>query len=602
MARERASDRIPEEKRKLNRENLKKIYGIFKFMLPYRWYFFLGLLTLFLSSALVMSFPFITGKLVDAATGQSDWVLEDIDEIALSLIAILLIQSVFSYARVYLFAQVSERSMADIRKGLFSKLLSLPFAFFDRKRIGELFSRITNDVAFLKEALSLTLAEFFRQIATFLIGMSIILWESTQLTLVMVSVFPLIVIGALIFGRYIRRLSRSTQDQLANTNVVVEESLQAINVVKSYTNEDYEYRRYSNALEKVVGFALRTAKYRGAFFSFVVFGLFGAIVLVLWYGAGLVAAGEMTIGALTSFIIYTMFIGASVGGLGDLYGQLQKAIGSSERILEILDEPSEESNGSDKKEILKIRGEIEFKNVHFSYPSREQVEVLKDISINLQPGKRVALVGHSGAGKSTIIQLLLRFYHPNQGQIIVDGKDYLDFDLKAYRDHIGLVPQEIILFGGTIRENIAYGKPGASDEEIKDAAEKAQAWEFIKGFPEEWETVVGDRGIKLSGGQRQRVAIARAILRDPRILILDEATSSLDAASEHLVQLALDNLMQGRTTLIIAHRLGTIRKADQILVLKHGEIVEAGRHEELTSNVEGVYSNLIRMQTEGMIS
>ncbi len=600
MARERASDLVPEEKRNFNRENIRKILGIFKFMLPYRWYFFAGLTTLFLSSALVMSFPYITGKLVDAATGKASWVLEDIDEIALSLIGILVIQAFFSYARVYFFAQVSERSMADIRKTLFSQLLSLPFAFYDRKRIGELLSRITNDVAFLKEALSLTLAEFFRQITTFLIGMGIILWESTQLTLVMISVFPLIVIGALAFGRFIRKLSRSTQDQLADTNIVVEESLQAINVVKSYTNEEFEYKRYSSALEKVVAFALKTAKYRGAFFSFVIFGLFGAIVLVLWYGAGLVAEGEMTIGALTSFIIYTMFIGASVGGLGDLYGQLQKAIGSSERILEILDEKAEESGEGHGK--LNVDGRIEFEHINFSYPSRKEIEVLKDISFGLDPGKRVALVGHSGAGKSTIIQLLLRFYQPDSGAIRVDSKNIDHYDLKAYRENIGLVPQEIILFGGTIKENIAYGRPDAGDEEIQKAAEKAQAWEFIQSFPEGWDTIVGDRGIKLSGGQRQRVAIARAILRDPKILILDEATSSLDAASEHLVQLALDNLMKGRTTLIIAHRLGTIRKADQILVLRNGEIVESGKHEELTLKSDGVYSNLIRMQQEGMIA
>ncbi len=575
-------------------------------MLPYRWYFFAGLLTLSLSSALVMSFPYITGKLVDSATGTSDWVLEDMDQIALSLIGILVIQSFLSYSRVYFFAQVSERSMADIRKTLFSKLLSLPFAFFDKKRIGELLSRITNDVAFLKEALSLTLAEFFRQVTTFIIGMGIILWESTQLTLVMISVFPVIVIGALIFGRFIKKMSRSTQDQLADTNVVVEESLQAINVVKSYTNEKFEEKRYSNSLEGVISFALKTAKYRGAFFSFVVFGLFGAIVLVLWYGAGLVSEGEMTIGALTSFIIYTMFIGASVGGLGDLYGQLQKAIGSSERILEIL---AEEAEGSKKKEggtrregDLNIEGRIQFDNVDFSYPTRSEIQVLKDISFELEPGKRIALVGHSGAGKSTVIQLLLRFYEPEKGVIRVDGKDILELDLHEFRSNIGLVPQEIILFGGTIKENIAYGRPEAKDEEIREAAEKAQAWEFIKQFPEGWDTVVGERGIKLSGGQRQRVAIARAILRDPKILILDEATSSLDAASEHLVQMALDTLMKGRTTLIIAHRLGTIRKADQILVLKNGEIVESGKHDELSSKGDGVYANLIRMQEEGMFA
>ncbi len=585
-----------EDKRKLSKENFKKLLGVFQFMLPYKVYFIIGMLALFLSSSIVMIFPYITGKLVDTAVGENNWLVNGIDQIAMVMVLILVVQSTLSFARVYLFAQVSENSMADIRKALFSKLLHMHLEFFDKRRVGELISRITNDVAFLKETFSTTLAEFFRQITIFIIGVGIIFWESAQLTLLMLSVFPVLIIVALIFGRFIRRLSTKTQDSLADANVIVEESLQAVNIVKSFTNEDFEEKRYARNLVDVVKLALKTAVYRGVFFSFIIFGLFGAIVLVLWYGAGMVAEGSLSIGDLTSFIIYTMFIGASVGGLGEMYSQIQKAVGASERVLEILEEDQEASAGAKENNSLECDGHIEFNNVTFSYPTRKEIEVLKGIDLRISSGSKIALVGHSGAGKSTIIQLLLRFYDTDSGTITLDGKNINDIDLKSYRHNVGMVPQEVILFGGTIRDNIAYGRPDASMDEIIDASKKANAFQFIESFPEGFDTLVGERGIKLSGGQRQRIAIARALLKDPKILVLDEATSSLDAESELLVQQALDELMKNRTTIIIAHRLATIRKVDKIFVLNEGKIEEEGLHEELANKDNGIYSKLVKLQ------
>jgi ABC-type multidrug transport system fused ATPase/permease subunit len=471
----------------------------------------------------------------------------------------------------------------------------LPQSFFDSRRVGELMSRVTSDVGTLSDAYTFMLAELLRQIVVLIGGIVIISISTPKLTLFMLLTFPLLVVAALFFGKFIRKMSKKTQDQLATANVIVEETLQSISVVKSFTNEMFEVARYRKSLQEVITTALKAAKYRGLFFSFTIIAMFGGIIGVTWYGAYLVQNGAMTTGDLISFVFYTTFVGASIAGLGDLYGQLQKSIGASERILEILDLTDEQS---DIDAGLKLKGEVSFNNVSFRYPTRSDVTVLKGISFNIRSGEKVALVGPSGSGKSTIINLLMRFYGTTDGDIIVDGQNAKGYPLSAYRKNIGIVPQEVMLFGGTIRENIAYGKPGASDADVESAARKANAWEFIELFPEGLNTLVGDRGVKLSGGQRQRVAIARAILKDPSILILDEATSSLDAGSERLVQEALEKLMENRTTVVIAHRLSTIRKVDRILVIKDGEIAEAGTHSELNALDHGIYSNLLRMQLE----
>jgi ABC transporter fused permease/ATP-binding protein len=593
MAKKRGNALEEHEKRKLNKQNLGKLKGIFRFVWPYRVNFFWGMLFLLLSSLTLLTFPFVAGKLIDTASGK-DWFLTDINSIALVLLGILLVQSVFSFFRVWLFAKVSESSMRDIRTALYSKLVQLPMTFFDKRRTGELISRITSDVSLLQDTFSVTLAELFRQIITLLAGVGFLIVTTPKLTLFMLATFPVLIILAMVFGRYIRKLSKQTQDELAAANVIVEETLHSIMTVKSFTGEEYESNRYKRGLDRVVKVAMKAAGYRGAFISFIIFALFGGIVAVMWYGASLVASGQMSVGDLVSFVLYTTFIGGSIAGLGDIYGQIQKAIGSSERVLEILDEAPEAST-ADYQE-TPILGEIAFQNVKFQYPTRPEVDVLKDVTFRIDAGEKVALAGHSGAGKSTIIQLLLRLYELNQGRILVDGKPLEKWNLKQLRRNIGIVPQEVLLFGGSIRENIAYAKPGATEEEIIDAARKANAWQFISKFPEGLDTKVGERGVKLSGGQRQRVAIARAILKDPAILVLDEATSSLDAESEALVQEALDTLMKDRTTIIIAHRLATIRKVDRIYVLKEGEIVEQGSHDSLAKKSEGFYANLVRLQ------
>ena len=583
------------EKKPINASNLRKLLGIFRFILPYKGIFTFGLLALVLSSATVLSFPYLAGKLLDVASGKTGFFLTSINQIALALLGILLIQSVFSFIRVYTFSIVSERTLADLRQAIYQKIIWLPMTFFDSRRIGELLSRITSDVGMLQDTFTTTLAELLRQVLVLIIGVTVIFVLTPKLALFMMLTFPVLVIGALVFGKFIRKLSKKTQDQLASTNIIVEETMQSIAVVKSFTNELFEAFRYKKSLTEVVNTAIHAARYRGLFISFTILALFGGMVGVIWYGGMLVQSGEITVGELLSFVLYTTFIGGSIAGLGDIYTQIQRSIGASERMLEILDQP-DESNSSHQS--LKLLGAISYDHVEFAYPTRGDITVLKSISFAISPGEKVALVGPSGSGKSTIVSLLMRFYPLSKGNIFVDGNDLTTYGLSAFRENIGIVPQEVILFGGTIRENIAYGKPHASQEEIYEAARKANALEFIESFPEKLDTLVGDRGVKLSGGQRQRVAIARAILKNPSILILDEATSSLDAKSEQLVQDALEKLMENRTTIVIAHRLSTIRKVDRILVVKDGQIAESGSHVELSSLDNGIYSNLLKLQWE----
>lgn len=583
-----------EDKRSLNKASLRNLAGAFRFMLPYKALFGLGLVALALSSVTLLAFPRLSGELLDVASGKGKY-FDSINQVALALILILLVQSIFSFIRVYTFSIVSERGMADIRRSVYQKIIWLPMTFFDNRRVGELMSRITSDVATLQDTFSFTLAELFRQLITLFVGVGFIFYLAPSLTGFMLLTFPVLVISALVFGKYIRRLSKKTQDRLAEANVVVEESLQSIFIVKAFTNELFEINRYTRAVREVVSVALESARYRALFISFIIFALFGGIVAVGWYGASLVQSNAISVGELFSFVFYTSFIGFSIAGLGDIYTQVQRAIGASERVLELLEQKDEA--GSENRD-LKFRGEIVFKDVSFSYPSRADFQVLQNLNFRIQPGEKVALVGQSGSGKSTIINLLLRFYPVRDGIISVDGNDVNDYELMAYRHNLGVVPQEVILFGGSIRENIRYGKPESTDEEVKEAARKANALEFIERFPEGFDTVVGERGVKLSGGQRQRIAIARAILKDPVILILDEATSSLDAHAEYLVQEALEKLMEGRTTIIIAHRLSTIKKVDRIFVIQQGRLAEMGSHAELTRMNNGIYSNLLKMQLQ----
>ncbi|WP_066838232.1 ABC transporter ATP-binding protein [Rufibacter ruber] len=594
-----AEDEATEGKKRISKDSLRRGLQVFRFLLPYRGKFIIGLAFLLFSSLTFMAFPAVTGVLLDAAVGNESAFTQDLDLIALLLFGVIVLQGIFSFFRVYFFAQVSENAIADIRKNLYSQFMGLPLTFFEQRRVGEITSRITSDVSYIQDSFSITLAELFRQVTTLLVGIGFIMFYSVKLSLFMLATFPVLIILAMIFGKKLKKLSRKTQDELAITNVIVEETLQAIQVVKSFTNELFEINRYRTALNRTVKTAITTSFYRGAFISFIIIGLFGGIILVIWYGATLVQRGELSIGELTSFILYTTFIGASVAGLGDLYAKIQVSLGASDRILEILDLPVEHTElGLSSAHAVRFNGQVRYENVGFSYPTRLDLQVLQNIHFEIRAGEKIALVGPSGAGKSTIVQLLMKFYQVDQGSIFVDGQNINFMPLHDLRSNLGIVPQEVLLFGGTIRENIAYGKPDATEEEVLMAAQKANALQFIQSFPEAFDTVVGERGIKLSGGQRQRIAIARAILKNPAILILDEATSSLDSESEKLVQDAMDELMKDRTTIIIAHRLATIRKVDKILVIDRGQIAEQGTHAELSSNPEGIYTNLLKLQFE----
>jgi ABC-type multidrug transport system fused ATPase/permease subunit len=596
---ERPTDSLP--KSKLSKVSLNKTKQLFSYIQPYKWYFFAGMLCLVFSSTTVMAFPKSIGLLVDASLGKASGMITQRSEVALLLFVIIVLQSVFSFSRVWFFTQVNERALANIRRDLYNKMICLPIPFFEEKRVGELNSRITNDVSALQDTLSITLAEFFRQSATLIIGIALLFYRSAHLTLIMLMSFPVIIILAIYFGRFIRNNSKKTQDALAEANIVVNETFQGVNIVKAYTNELFESKRFDFGVTKSMNLGLKGGIYRGAFISFIIFALFGSFIFVLWQGSGLVelntqtnGAEGITLGALIEFLMYTLFIGGSLAGMSDTYTRLLKAVGASERIVDILNTDQE----TDTKAFTytKLNGTIEFQDVNFSYPTRSDVEVLKDMNFQIQPGEKIALVGQSGAGKSTIVQLLLKFYEINSGKILIDGKNIADLSVKELRSNMAIVPQEVMLFGGTIKENILYGRLEATDEEVLTAAKKANAWEFISKFPDGLETVVGERGIKLSGGQRQRIAIARAILKDPAILLLDEATSALDAESEKLVQSALDTLMEGRTSIIIAHRLSTIRNVDKILVLNHGKIIEQGNHQALSVVEEGLYNHLLKLQ------
>jgi ATP-binding cassette, subfamily B, bacterial len=599
MARRRweQDDDIP--KPKLSRETLREGVKIFQFIKPYRWQFVGGLVVVFLSSLTFLVLMRLPGEMIDIKLGKSKFGLS-MAQIGVTLVVMFIFQGVMSYLRVTLFATVSEKGLADLRNAIYKKMMTLPISFFESTRVGELVSRVSADTEKLYNTFSVTLAEFIRQIILLITGVVFIFLTAPKLALIMISTFPVVIIGAIFFGKYIRKLSKKRQDELAETNTILSETIQSINSVKAFTNEMFEIRRYGRTNESVVKTSMKYASRRALFATFIVSVLFGALFFIIYQGVEMIGNG-LDVGQLLSFVIYTSVVGGAIAGLGTFYPELLGSLGATERVREILAYESEVNidiaNAIPTPE-NRLKGNIEFKDVKFTYPTRNDIQVLKGLNFSVKSGQKVALVGASGAGKSTIVQLMLKFHKATEGVVTIDGKDINDYNISEYRSNLAIVPQEVLLFGGTIRENILYGKPDATDTEILEASKLSNSWEFISQFPEGLETIVGERGIKLSGGQRQRIAIARAILRNPSILLLDEATSSLDAESEKVVQDALNILMEGRTSIIIAHRLATVREVDKICVIDGGRIVEEGTHEELSELPKGIYAGLARLQFE----
>jgi len=564
---------------------------LLSYLNPYKGRMSLAILALLLSSGFGLAFPLVIVRLLDSVTKAKDF--GPLNLLAGVLVVMFLLQAAFSFFQSYLLTYIGERIVFDLRTSLYRHLQKLSLDFYATRRVGDLVSRLSSDVTQMRTMLTNNLTMLLSQIVGLIGSVVILLTLNTSFTLFILALMPVLVGVAFVFGRSIRKRSIRIQDELADSTVVAEEGLQGIRVVKSFGREDYETQRYSTAMEKTFRAALQMAVSNSLFGSVMMFLGFGSISAIMWYGGREVIAGHLSLALITGFLIYGISIAASIGGLAGLYGQLNVAVGGVQRVFELLDTQPTVQDAPDAQALSSSQGRISFENVSFSYDG--EATVLQNVSLDVQDGEILALVGPSGAGKSTIFNLIPRFYDPTGGTVKIDGHDLRAITQDSLRSQIAIVPQETMLFGGSIRENILYGRLDATETEIIAAAQAANAHDFIMAFPNQYETLVGERGMNLSGGQRQRISIARAILKDPRILLLDEATSSLDNESEELVQEALNRLMQNRTTVIIAHRLSTIKVAHRIAVLENGCIIELGSHDELIEK-NGLYARLYSMQ------
>jgi ATP-binding cassette subfamily B protein len=582
-------------KAKLSKELLQRNLWIFGYLSRYKLMFVPAMIAVLATSAMSMAFPVLMGQLIGESMSD-DAVLERANQIAMTLLGILSVQSCITFLRMQLLGRAGDRAVAEIRRDAYDHLIRLPMSFFSERRVGEVSSRLASDLSMIRDTLCSTTPQFLRQCVLLTVGLVYLFILSAKLALVLLACLPAVLLFIAAFGFRIRGTSREAQDLLAASNVIVDETLHGIAGVKAFSNESYETERYRSAIQRYLDVAFKLVNGRAVLVAFIIFALMGAITLVVWFGARLLVSGEISRPDFTQFAFVSAFVAGAFGALPELVTEIQKAVGATDRLREILDEVPEGDEATGTSPSAPAAGNVEFQDVLFAYPSRADVRVLDGVNFKIASGQRVALVGPSGAGKSTVISLLLRFFDPVSGEIRIDGKDTRKVPLAWLRRQMALVPQEVLLFGGTIRENILYGRPDATDKDVREAARRANAAQFIDGFPEGYETVVGERGIKLSGGQRQRIAIARAILANPAVLLLDEATSSLDSESERLVQEALDDLMRDRTSLIIAHRLSTVRDADLILVLNEGRIVQMGKHEALIEEKDGLYRMLAQLQ------
>ncbi len=581
--------------------NLKQLeWGrLFRYVRPYRVRLALGLFCLMLSSGIGLLLPLSIGWLVNTVSTKASADL--LNTVALALIVVFVLQMVFNYVQGYLITFVGERAVADLRIEIYTHLQKLSLAFFNERRVGELTSRVTNDVTVIQGVTTNAVAAFIQNIINFVGSFALMLSMSWRLTSVTLLLIPLLIVLGIFFGRKLRKLSTEVSDRLAEATSVLEETISGVRIVQSFAREPYEVERFSTAIEAAFSISMVRTRTRAQFIPIVSFSGFGALVLVLWFGGRQVLNGSMQLGDLVSFLLYAGVIAGSLGTFTGLYSQLQEALGATARVFGILDTAPDIADKPGVPELPNIVGAVTFDDVSFAYTDATNAVILSTINIEVKPGEILALVGPSGSGKTTLVNLIPRFYDVTSGAISIDGYDIRDVQLRSLRSQIGIVPQETLLFSGTIGDNIRYGNLTASAEEVLAAANAANAHEFISRFEEGYDTIVGERGVKLSGGQRQRVAIARALLKNPRILILDEATSAMDSESEGLVQEALERLMQNRTTFVIAHRLSTIKNATRIAVIDGGRLVELGTHAELLTR-GGMYARLYNLQFDAMTS